>query len=93
VTRSLTLPLTGQPPSGEAVPTPAGPIFGHPARLPGGSCKQSLIQFRCTFVGHPLKQRHIRLVTSPLGALDLTGPPAFLGPPSLPEPGLKWGTW
>ena len=30
---------------------------------------------------------------SPLGALDLTGPPAFLHPPSLPEPGLKWGTW
>ena len=27
------------------------------------------------------------------GALDLTGPPAFLHPPSLPEPGLKWGTW
>jgi len=30
---------------------------------------------------------------SPLGALDLTAPPAFLAPPSLPEPGLKWGTW
>ena len=30
---------------------------------------------------------------SPLSALDLTGPPAFLHPPSLPEPGLKWGTW
>jgi phospholipase C len=30
---------------------------------------------------------------SPLGALDLAGPPAFLHPPSLPEPGLKWGTW
>jgi phospholipase C len=30
---------------------------------------------------------------SPLGALDLTEPPAFLPPPSLPEPGLKWGTW
>ena len=30
---------------------------------------------------------------SPLGALDLTGPPAFLDPPSLPEPRLKWGTW
>ena len=30
---------------------------------------------------------------SPLGALDLTGPPAFLDPPSLPEPGLKWGSW
>jgi phospholipase C len=30
---------------------------------------------------------------SPLGALDLTGPPAFLDPPALPEPGLKWGSW
>jgi phospholipase C len=30
---------------------------------------------------------------SPLDALDLTGPPAFLKPPSLPEPGLKWGHW
>ena len=30
---------------------------------------------------------------SPLGALDLAGPPAFLDPPSLPEPGLKWGSW
>jgi phospholipase C len=31
--------------------------------------------------------------TSPLAALDLSGPPAFLHPPTLPEPGLKWGTW
>ncbi len=31
--------------------------------------------------------------TSPLGALDLTAPPAFLQPPSLPEPRLKWGSW
>jgi phospholipase C len=30
---------------------------------------------------------------SPLGALDLMRPPAFLEPPSLPEPSLKWGTW
>jgi phospholipase C len=30
---------------------------------------------------------------SPLAALDLTGPPAFLDPPSLPEPSLKWGSW
>jgi phospholipase C len=29
---------------------------------------------------------------SPLGALDLTGPPAFFGPSSLPEPGLRWGS-
>jgi phospholipase C len=30
---------------------------------------------------------------SPLSALDLTGPPAFLEPPSLPESRLKWGSW
>jgi phospholipase C len=30
---------------------------------------------------------------SPLGALDLAAPPAFLTPPSLPEPSLKWGSW
>jgi phospholipase C len=30
---------------------------------------------------------------APLDALDLTGPPAFLNPPSLPEPAVKWGTW
>jgi phospholipase C len=31
--------------------------------------------------------------TSPLCALDLTGPPAFLRPPSLPGPSLPWGSW
>ncbi len=31
--------------------------------------------------------------SSPLDALDLTGSPAFLKPPSLPEPALKWGHW
>ena len=30
---------------------------------------------------------------APLNALDLTGAPAFLTPPALPEPGLKWGSW
>ena len=30
---------------------------------------------------------------SPLGALDLTAPPAFLTPPSLPVPAMKWGSW
>jgi phospholipase C len=30
---------------------------------------------------------------TPLDALDLDGEPAFLKPPSLPEPGLRWGTW
>jgi phospholipase C len=31
--------------------------------------------------------------STPLDALDLTSAPAFLRPPSLPEPSLKWGTW
>ncbi len=31
--------------------------------------------------------------SAPLDALDLTGPPAFLEPPSLPAPSLPWGTW
>jgi phospholipase C len=31
--------------------------------------------------------------STPLGALDLAGAPAFLTPPSLPEPRLKWGSW
>ena len=30
---------------------------------------------------------------SPLAALDLDGPPAFLDPPPLPPPSLPWGTW
>jgi phospholipase C len=30
---------------------------------------------------------------APLDALDLVGPPAFLKPPSLPEPSLRWGSW
>jgi phospholipase C len=30
---------------------------------------------------------------SPLDALDLTGAPAFLEPPSLPAPSLTWGSW
>ena len=30
---------------------------------------------------------------APLDALDLTGTPAFLEPPVLPEPSLRWGTW
>jgi len=40
----------------------------------------------------PLTARDAAAV-SPLGALDLTAPPAFLKPPSLPEPRLKWGSW
>jgi phospholipase C len=30
---------------------------------------------------------------TPLDALDFTSAPAFLKPPSLPEPSLEWGTW
>ena len=30
---------------------------------------------------------------SPLSALDLTAPPAFGTPPSLPKPSLAWGSW
>jgi phospholipase C len=30
---------------------------------------------------------------APLDALDLSGPPAFLDPPDLPAPSLRWGTW
>ena len=40
----------------------------------------------------PLTDRDAAAV-SPLGALDLTAPPAFLEPPSLPAPSLKWGSW
>jgi phospholipase C len=40
----------------------------------------------------PLTRRDAAAV-SPLAALDLDSPAAFLEPPSLPEPRLKWGTW
>jgi phospholipase C len=30
---------------------------------------------------------------APLDALDLNGAPAFLEPPVLPEPSLRWGSW
>ena len=40
----------------------------------------------------PLTARDAAAV-SPLSALDLTGPPAFLEPPSLPKPTLTWGSW
>ena len=41
----------------------------------------------------PALTRRDAAASSPLDAVDLTGPPAFLQAPSLPEPGLKWGTW
>jgi len=30
---------------------------------------------------------------TPLGALDLENPPAFLNPPALPNPSLAWGSF
>jgi phospholipase C len=41
----------------------------------------------------PALTRRDAAAVSPIGALDLGAPPAFRTPPSLPEPGLKWGTW
>ena len=41
----------------------------------------------------PALTRRDAAATSPLGALDLTAPPAFLEPPRLPAPALAWGTW
>ncbi len=40
----------------------------------------------------PLTRRDAA-ATAPLDALDLSAPPAFRTPPSLPEPSLKWGSW
>jgi len=40
----------------------------------------------------PLTRRDAAAAT-PLGALDLDGPPAFADPPSLPAPSLAWGSW
>ncbi len=40
----------------------------------------------------PLTRRDAA-ATTPLGALDLEGTPAFLDPPLLPKPTLTWGTW
>jgi phospholipase C len=41
----------------------------------------------------PALTRRDAAATSPLGALDLTAPPAFLTPPELPAPALAWGAW
>ena len=41
----------------------------------------------------PSLTRRDAAALSPLGALDLTAPPAFLEPPELPAPSLTWGTW
>jgi len=40
----------------------------------------------------PLTRRDAAAAT-PLVALDLDGPPAFLDPPELPAPSLRWGSW
>jgi phospholipase C len=40
----------------------------------------------------PLTRRDAA-AASPLGALDLENPPAFLNPPALPAPSLAWGSW
>ena len=40
----------------------------------------------------PLTARDAAAV-APLDMLDLEGPPAFLTPPTLPGPAVKWGTW
>ena len=41
----------------------------------------------------PTLTRRDAAALSPIGALDFSAPPAFREPPSLPEPGLKWGSW
>ncbi len=41
----------------------------------------------------PALTRRDAAASSPLGALDLSAPPAFLTPPRLPAPGLAWGSW
>ncbi len=41
----------------------------------------------------PTLTRRDAAAMSPLGALDLAAPPAFLEPPVLPEPRLKYGTF
>ena len=41
----------------------------------------------------PALTRRDAAAAAPLGALDLSAPPAFLKPPQLPAPSLAWGTW
>jgi phospholipase C len=41
----------------------------------------------------PALTRRDAAALSPISALDLTSPPAFLTPPVLPEPALTWGSW
>lgn len=41
----------------------------------------------------PALTRRDAAALSPISALDLTSPPAFLTPPVLPKPALTWGSW
>ncbi len=41
----------------------------------------------------PALTRRDAAASSPIGALDLAAPPAFISPPDLPAPSLTWGTW
>jgi phospholipase C len=41
----------------------------------------------------PALTRRDAAATSPIGALNLAAPPAFLTPPELPAPSLAWGSW
>ncbi len=41
----------------------------------------------------PALTRRDAAASSPMSALDLSAPPAFLNPPELPAPSLAWGTW
>ena len=41
----------------------------------------------------PALTRRDAAATAPLAALDLSAPPAFLMPPTLPPPDLAWGSW
>jgi phospholipase C len=41
----------------------------------------------------PALTRRDAAAEAPLDAVDLDSPPAFLKPPDLPEPSLRWGDW
>ena len=41
----------------------------------------------------PALTRRDAAASSPIGALDLAAPPAFIDPPKLPPPSLTWGSW
>ncbi|HEX4254552.1 MAG TPA: hypothetical protein VH089_05660, partial [Streptosporangiaceae bacterium] len=41
----------------------------------------------------PALTRRDAAAKSPMEGLDLDAPPAFLSPPQLPEPAMRWGDW